>query len=270
MLAEPPSVGEEETLTPLQQTEIETRNLIKELDSLSRKALAKAFRAGELLQSLKKQINHGEWTEYLKCTLGVQPRTASNYMRLFNERESLEDDSGQLLDVGIVEALSLLRGDANAPEDCGDQDEDQETGSEEEEIVPDSSAETEGQDEETGGAEVTSPESDSDDDAESPQENDDSPSKCFTLADGTSRSPRGPWEEAYPLRREQVHQALTSFASVNADTAMTARKQQLLLDVIDAVNERWGSTSHPLTRADLQEVFNTLSKQLLDEQEQTA
>lgn len=102
----------EESKLPLSD-ETRIKQLHAKIVSHARKATELARNAGEILTRLKENTKHGAWEEYLKSTLGILPRTASNYMRLWKETKEFDDfesylKSENLSDLGVRGTLDHL------------------------------------------------------------------------------------------------------------------------------------------------------------------
>jgi len=67
--------------------------LYNEIAGHLRQSLEKAIRIGELLVEQKKSLKHGEFTPWIEGNLPFTDRTARNYMRLFNERDSIKTET---------------------------------------------------------------------------------------------------------------------------------------------------------------------------------
>jgi len=68
----------------------EINQLHGELNSLARTTLDKAVRIGELLTDQKKECGHGKWLPWLEGNVEFDRRTATNYMRIYGERDKWE------------------------------------------------------------------------------------------------------------------------------------------------------------------------------------
>ncbi len=88
----------------LDATVIEITRLHGEIISAAKSSLQKAKRIGELLTQQKEKLEHGQWLPWLKANLPISQQTASNYMRIFRDWETVK-----LLNVGnLSEAYRLL------------------------------------------------------------------------------------------------------------------------------------------------------------------
>jgi hypothetical protein len=65
-------------------------------------------RAGELLSAAKTLVPHGQWTEWLMENFEGAPRTAQEYMRLFNKRDEIESKTRNSADLSISGALKSI------------------------------------------------------------------------------------------------------------------------------------------------------------------
>ena len=73
-----------------------------------RKGIQHALAAGELLTEAKAKVQHGQWLPWLEANCGLSERTSQRYMRLFNERATLEANTTRVSDLSIRGALNLL------------------------------------------------------------------------------------------------------------------------------------------------------------------
>lgn len=86
------------------------KELHSQLNKLAKKSLLLAREAGEILSRLKDKTPHGGWEAYVEKELGMHPRTASNYMRIWRKTSSF-DKIGEFLksesvsEMGLREAL---------------------------------------------------------------------------------------------------------------------------------------------------------------------
>lgn len=64
---------------------------------MARQALPMAIRIGELLHEQKEALPHGQFTPWIEAHLPFSPRTARNYMRVFEHRERLKTESVSVL-----------------------------------------------------------------------------------------------------------------------------------------------------------------------------
>ena len=53
-------------------------------------AMEYAYKVGSALVDAKKQVAHGQWGSWIDANLDVKERQARKYMRLWNNRESIE------------------------------------------------------------------------------------------------------------------------------------------------------------------------------------
>ena len=70
-----------------------------------RKGIEHALVAGELLAEAKAKVQHGQWLSWLQNNCGISERMAQRYMKLHNERATLETKSDTVSDLTINEAL---------------------------------------------------------------------------------------------------------------------------------------------------------------------
>ena len=86
-----------------------------EIIGYGRKALVRMIRLGELLTAQKAALPHGEWRRWMKQNLPFSPRAATNYMKIYAQRDRLK--SANVAD--LTTAYKLLA----APRDTGGADE---------------------------------------------------------------------------------------------------------------------------------------------------
>jgi Protein of unknown function (DUF3102) len=98
----PPAKTQEEPIA-------EIKRLYGEIVGAMRMSLPKAVRIGELLTEQKKTLKHGEWQCWLKenCP-AVTPRTATNYMSLWNRQDQLKLKSENVSDLNLSQAYHIL------------------------------------------------------------------------------------------------------------------------------------------------------------------
>lgn len=101
--------------SPRSRSEKESRvkELANDLRNLARRNLKTCWELGRTLQELRDDTEHGSWEKYVRGTLGIHPRTASNYLKLAREVPSIEAlgvlmKSESVSDLGVREALDLL------------------------------------------------------------------------------------------------------------------------------------------------------------------
>lgn len=82
----------------------EINRLHSELCGMARTSLEKAIRIGELLTEQKAQLKHGEWLPWVRENIEFSQQTASNYVRLFQNREKLPSVGN----LELTEAYRLL------------------------------------------------------------------------------------------------------------------------------------------------------------------
>ncbi|MBI2501925.1 MAG: DUF3102 domain-containing protein [Candidatus Latescibacteria bacterium] len=87
--------------TALQVTEQtrleEIASLHGELVGMARQALPMAIRIGQLLHEQKEALLHGQFAAWIAAHLPFTPRTARNYMKVFEHRERLKTESVSVL-----------------------------------------------------------------------------------------------------------------------------------------------------------------------------
>jgi len=71
----------------------EIRKLHSELQGVLQNALDKAIRLGDLLSQEKARLKHGQWLPWLKTWCPFHERTATNYIRVFQNRERLKSET---------------------------------------------------------------------------------------------------------------------------------------------------------------------------------
>jgi hypothetical protein len=79
-----------------------------------KQSLSRAMAAGDMLIEAKAQLKHGRWRGWLAEHCGIPERTASHYMRLAKNRETIEEN-GSVADLTVRAAVSLL---APEPDDA--------------------------------------------------------------------------------------------------------------------------------------------------------
>ena len=77
-------------------------------------ALVKAIEIGELLTEQRAASNHGEWEPWVEVNLPFSSRTARNYMKLFKNKEALQETTSiknayKLLESPKTETVSDLK-----------------------------------------------------------------------------------------------------------------------------------------------------------------
>lgn len=73
------------------------RQLHGEIIGAARMLLDKAIEAGKILRDVKAYLAHGEFTEWVETNAGFNIRTAQRYMKIYENREQLKNDSVSLL-----------------------------------------------------------------------------------------------------------------------------------------------------------------------------
>lgn len=81
--------------------------LHREVIGQTRKTLKQVIRMGGILRRWKDQCAHGNWQKLIKDKLPFDCRTATNYMRCYDDREVLTK-SENVSDFGISEAYRML------------------------------------------------------------------------------------------------------------------------------------------------------------------
>lgn len=72
-------------------------------------AVGHAYRAGELLAQVKKQLVHGEWLPWLEANFEATPRTAQSYIRIANRFPNAKAASHLTVDTALKQ-LAVPRG----------------------------------------------------------------------------------------------------------------------------------------------------------------
>ncbi|MEI8062947.1 MAG: DUF3102 domain-containing protein [Verrucomicrobiota bacterium] len=75
-----------------------------EINATLRTSLEKAITIGELLHHAKAKLPHGAWLPWIEANLPFSARTATNYMRVFDERKLINQQSA----ADLSSALQLL------------------------------------------------------------------------------------------------------------------------------------------------------------------
>lgn len=76
----------------------EIAQLHGEILAAAKTSLDKAIRIGKLLADQKSKLAHGEWLPWLESNVPFTSRTATNYMRVWSERDRLKSESLSDLD----------------------------------------------------------------------------------------------------------------------------------------------------------------------------
>lgn len=114
-------MGEVERLTSLAQ-KINAEH--RAFASTFRKTVEHGIRAGELLSEAKTQCLHGAWLPWLESNFEGAPRTAQEYMRLYNHREEIRAnmrDSAHLSIGDALKKISAPREPSPAPQEATQQ-----------------------------------------------------------------------------------------------------------------------------------------------------
>jgi hypothetical protein len=77
------------------------------LDSV-RSTIDHAAKAGQLLIRAKKEVEHGEWLDWLRKECGISDRVAQNYTRIARNYERIKELADQHEDLTIRQALDLI------------------------------------------------------------------------------------------------------------------------------------------------------------------
>lgn len=111
------NAGEQLALPGHEAEESEVRELHGVWLDVRRKSLGIAIQLGRILTKLKAELKTAipkrNWEPYVRDHLGIEPRTARNYMRLFKKSSSIETlgkilKSETVSEIGIRDALELL------------------------------------------------------------------------------------------------------------------------------------------------------------------
>jgi hypothetical protein len=76
--------------------------LHQQIMAATRATLQNAIRVGELLSQTKASLKHGQWLGWLELNINFDVRTAQRYMRIFERREELKNDSVSYLTQAYV------------------------------------------------------------------------------------------------------------------------------------------------------------------------
>ena len=87
----------------------------EQVTNATRTALTHAITAGELLLEAKGPVGHGQWETWVKGVCKLPPRTASRYMLLAENRETIKTKSATVADLTVRAALRLLKSDRPKP-----------------------------------------------------------------------------------------------------------------------------------------------------------
>lgn len=108
------SIGDDDTQLPqskeLDCAAAEIREKFRDLCMIGRRTLTMVIELGGLLQDHKESVKEagGKWENYAENVLGIPVRSASNYMRIYNNRETLEK-SEKFSEIGMSGGIALLR-----------------------------------------------------------------------------------------------------------------------------------------------------------------
>jgi hypothetical protein len=115
--AESPLDSESLALPGREAEESEVRKLHTEWSGFQRTSLEVAIKTGGILAVLKADLRKitpkRNWESYVRNHLGIEPRTASNYMRIFHKSSNpdtinLLQKSETISEIGIRDALNIL------------------------------------------------------------------------------------------------------------------------------------------------------------------
>lgn len=93
--------------TPAENLADKINALHQEICDLDGIVLEKAIRIGRLLADQKAKLKHGEWLPWRDANVSFDPRTAQNYVRLFENRELLNTKGVSYL--SLTDAYKLLQ-----------------------------------------------------------------------------------------------------------------------------------------------------------------
>lgn len=101
------------TVTPIYQGQLTSiaRDINHEHDQAenkAREAIQHALNAGALLVEAKGQVRHGGWADWLAANFHGSKRTAQAYMRLANNRDTIEAKTQSSAHLSVDGALKLL------------------------------------------------------------------------------------------------------------------------------------------------------------------
>ena len=111
------SAEETQALPGCEAQESQVRELHAKWLGLRRNSLQVAFQLGRILAHLKAELKKASpkrrWEPYVREHLGIEPRTASNYMRIHREASSVASvgdlmKSETISEIGIREVLDIL------------------------------------------------------------------------------------------------------------------------------------------------------------------
>lgn len=100
--------------TPVSDKDVaRLKEVHSKLNKLAKITFKLAREAGEILCRIKEKTPHGKWEQYVVEELGIPPRTASNYMRIWRETSHLKGalefvNSENISDLGIRNVLDYL------------------------------------------------------------------------------------------------------------------------------------------------------------------
>jgi hypothetical protein len=72
------------------QSLAEIKTLHGEIENAARTSLKNAVRIGKLLGGIKSTLPHGQWLPWVENNLPFTPRTAQNYIRIFEHRAEIK------------------------------------------------------------------------------------------------------------------------------------------------------------------------------------
>ena len=85
-------------MNEIQATQVDRlKQLHGEIIGAARMALDKAIEAGGILHEVKAAMPHGEFTAWVETNAGFSIRTAQRYMKIYESREEIKNDSVSLL-----------------------------------------------------------------------------------------------------------------------------------------------------------------------------
>lgn len=85
----------------------------KQAEESAQKALSHALKCGELLCWAKERVPHGQWSQWLASNFEGSGRSAQRYMRLYQNRESIEAKTPRVADLSLKAAESMIKAETS-------------------------------------------------------------------------------------------------------------------------------------------------------------
>jgi len=202
--------------------EEEAKNLLSQIESLSLTTLERAIQLGGILIYLKEKAGHGNWTNYIEERVGINQRSASNYMRLFKEKDRWVDSSGALRPIAVGQALrALQQSSSTRTKEAGTAQTLDEQPPSDKSI--DSRPSSDDSMSESGDS--------SDTDSTPPNQQ-----KVIELADGSNYCLETAWNESQPVGLLRMEQGLSALLSDDIPKDRATARQRLYLGFVERLN----------------------------------